>query len=102
MTNQLLAAQSNRGHEIGSWYFPEGDLGALKGGRVYCTSMAALCLSEHFRHLRVAKKLDKLVEAFQKPNPGEQDGEEKKGDANAADAKEDDQAAQEEDGRAGS
>jgi hypothetical protein len=101
LTNLMLQSQTMQGHEKGSWFFPNGDKGAMKGGRLYCTVMAAMCLSEHFRHLRVAKKLDDLVESFKKPNPGEKEAEKKKDDEGAADPEHENNAADEKDDEAG-
>jgi hypothetical protein len=39
-------------HVDGSWFLP-GDHGSQKGGRVYCTVMALLCLEENYRHMRL-------------------------------------------------
>ena len=39
-------------HLDGSWFLP-GDHGSQKGGRVYCTVMALLCLEENYRHMRL-------------------------------------------------
>jgi hypothetical protein len=51
MRDYLVDAQAGDGHERGSWYFPEGDLGIGRGGRLYCTSMATMILEVYYRHL---------------------------------------------------
>ncbi len=45
MRDLLVNAQATEGHEAGSWYFTQGDHGASRGGRLYCTSLAAMILS---------------------------------------------------------
>jgi len=52
MDAALTGAQAKGGHVDGSWHLG-GDHGSSKGGRVYCTVMALLCLEEHYRHLRL-------------------------------------------------
>ncbi|MCE9553557.1 MAG: hypothetical protein K8T91_09330 [Planctomycetes bacterium] len=52
-TEQVLhGAQFKNDHLDGSWFLP-GDHGSQKGGRVYCTVMALLCLEENYRHMRL-------------------------------------------------
>lgn len=51
MRDSLVASQSKDGHTAGSWYFPGGDRGAAKGGRLYCTSLAAMTLEVYYRHM---------------------------------------------------
>jgi len=55
MRDHLVRSQSTTGHEAGSWYFqettPEDQLPAAVGGRLYCTSLAALTLEVYYRHL---------------------------------------------------
>jgi hypothetical protein len=53
MRESLIASQSRQGHEAGSWalastYLPQG-------GRIYCTSMACMCLEIYYRHMPVYK-----------------------------------------------
>jgi hypothetical protein len=50
MRDQLVNSQSKEGHEAGTWFVADGDHGATRGGRVYCTSMAALILEVYYRH----------------------------------------------------
>jgi len=49
MRDFLVEAQVREGPEAGSW-FVKGDLGAERGGRLYCTSLAALILEVYYRH----------------------------------------------------
>lgn len=52
-TEQVLhGSQFKNDHLDGSWFLP-GDHGSQKGGRVYCTVMALLCLEENYRHMRL-------------------------------------------------
>ena len=50
LRDALVAAQNKEenSHEFGSWSFT-GDHGAERGGRLYCTSLAALCLEVYYR-----------------------------------------------------
>ncbi len=50
MRDYLVKAQDTVGAERGSWYFPDGDLGAKSGGRLYCTAMAAMTLEVYYRY----------------------------------------------------
>jgi hypothetical protein len=61
MRDQLIASQSSRGHEQGSWYMRDrhGD----RGGRLYCTALAAMILEVYYRHLPLYKQ-DSVDEAF--------------------------------------
>ncbi len=49
LRDHLVNTQSKRGHESGSWYFPDehGD----QGGRLYNTAMAVLILEVYYRYL---------------------------------------------------
>jgi hypothetical protein len=51
MRDQLVASQAKGGHEAGSWHMGKGDHGATKGGRLYCTAMAAMVLEVYYRHM---------------------------------------------------
>ena len=61
MRDQLIASQATRGHEQGSWYMRDrhGD----RGGRLYCTALAAMVLEVYYRHLPLYKQ-DSVDEAF--------------------------------------
>lgn len=61
MRDQLVASQYLKGHERGSWYMTERDVGALVGGRLYCTAMAAMILEVYYRHMPIYSK--KTLEA---------------------------------------
>jgi hypothetical protein len=50
MRDYLIRTQANRGHEIGSWYL-DGDIHTAAGGRLYCTSMAAMTLEVYYRYM---------------------------------------------------
>jgi hypothetical protein len=54
--DSLVASQSKDGHTAGSWYFPGGDRGADKGGRLYCTSLATQTLEVYYRHMPLYRK----------------------------------------------
>lgn len=45
----LIASQSRRGHEHGSWYF--NDQHATSGGRLYTTAMCLMILEVYYRHM---------------------------------------------------
>lgn len=49
MREFLINTQARRGHEVGSWYFPDehGD----EGGRMYNTAMAIMILEVYYRYL---------------------------------------------------
>jgi hypothetical protein len=79
ITAVLIKAQVKDGHAVGTWYFDEGDQGATKGGRVYCTSLALMCLEEHYRHLRISKSAEELAEQFAEPDEKEDAGDDKDG-----------------------
>jgi hypothetical protein len=50
MRDYLIDSQQQKGHEEGSWYF-DGDEGSSPGGRLYCTSLAAMTLEVYYRHM---------------------------------------------------
>lgn len=53
MKPHLVDSQATGGHEAGSWHFKGGDHGAVSGGRLYCTAMAAMTLEVYYRHLPI-------------------------------------------------
>ena len=53
MRDYLIDTQSEEGHEKGSWYFENGDLGAERGGRLYSTAMATMTLEVYYRFLPI-------------------------------------------------
>lgn len=52
MRDTLIETQSKKGHEAGSWFFT-GDHGSKVGGRLYCTSMAAMTLEVYYRYMPI-------------------------------------------------
>jgi hypothetical protein len=54
MRDQLVDSQAVEGHEKGSWFFPARH--GQVGGRLYCTSMAAMILEVYYRHLPLYRK----------------------------------------------
>ncbi|MEZ6093551.1 MAG: prenyltransferase/squalene oxidase repeat-containing protein [Pirellulaceae bacterium] len=56
MRDYLVESQDKDGAERGSWYFPSGDLGSEAGGRIYCTTMAALTLEVYYRYLPIYRE----------------------------------------------
>jgi hypothetical protein len=53
MRDQLIHTQARQGHEKGSWFISGGDLGAITGGRLYCTAMAAMILEVYHRYMPI-------------------------------------------------
>lgn len=53
MRDSLVASQSKKGHETGSWFFKPGDHGSDAGGRLYCTSMATMTLEIYYRYMPI-------------------------------------------------
>ena len=51
MKPQLINSQAKAGHETGSWYFKHQH--ADRGGRLYCTAMAAMTLEVYYRALPI-------------------------------------------------
>jgi len=54
--DNLVSEQATDGHAAGSWYFPKGDHGADRGGRLYCTSLSALTLEVYYRYLPIYRQ----------------------------------------------
>ncbi|GIW95036.1 MAG: hypothetical protein KatS3mg110_3077 [Pirellulaceae bacterium] len=52
MRDYLVNTQSTAGPAKGSWFI-EGDHGAERGGRLYCTSMATMILEVYYRHMPI-------------------------------------------------
>ncbi|NQU20029.1 MAG: terpene cyclase/mutase family protein [Candidatus Nealsonbacteria bacterium] len=73
MRDWLVGSQSQVGHTVGSWHFRGGDRGADKGGRLYCTALAAMTLEVYYRHMPLYRK-DALEHAGEgkKPKPEDQ------------------------------
>ena len=55
MRDQLVDSQAQNGHEEGSWLV-KGDHHGKRGGRLYCTAMAAMVLEVYYRHLPIYRK----------------------------------------------
>ncbi|MBN1851817.1 MAG: terpene cyclase/mutase family protein [Pirellulales bacterium] len=55
MKNQLLTTQAKEGHAAGSW-FAGNDHCVQKGGRLYCTAMAAMILEVYYRHMPIYRE----------------------------------------------
>ncbi len=55
MRDQLVRSQAQKGHEQGSWFMEAGHA-TDKGGRLYCTCMAAMVLEVYYRHLPIYRK----------------------------------------------
>ena len=56
MRDFLVAEQSVKGHEEGSWMFVSGTHHIEAGGRLYCTSLATMILEVYYRHMPLYKK----------------------------------------------
>ena len=50
--DKIVGLQSTSGHQTGSWE-PDSSLYGSKGGRIYCTTLAALSLEVYYRYLRL-------------------------------------------------
>ncbi len=55
MRDTLVALQAKEGPAAGSWFL-NGDHGAERGGRLYCTSMATMILEVYYRHMPIYQK----------------------------------------------
>ena len=53
MRDHLVRTQVRGDAEAGSWYFAQDDVGAKRGGRLYCTSLATLILEVYYRYPRL-------------------------------------------------
>ena len=47
----LTSSQDKSGHQRGSWVMRGDDHGFVRGGRLYCTSMAAMILEVYYRYM---------------------------------------------------
>ncbi|MBN2022110.1 MAG: terpene cyclase/mutase family protein [Pirellulales bacterium] len=56
MRDQLVNSQSKSGHEAGSWYMTADRHHAPVGGRLYCTTMAAMILEVYYRYMPIYAK----------------------------------------------
>jgi hypothetical protein len=50
--DKIVGLQAISGHQTGSWE-PDSSLYGSKGGRIYCTTLAALSLEVYYRYLRL-------------------------------------------------
>jgi hypothetical protein len=53
--DRIVARQCSSGHPAGSWEADDSMYGA-RGGRIYCTTLAALTLEVYYRYLRLYEK----------------------------------------------
>ena len=51
MRDYLVQTQGKNGDATGSWHFGANSHAAEKGGRLYCTAMAAMTLEIYYRYL---------------------------------------------------
>ncbi len=51
MRDYLINTQETKGHAAGSWFFDGTDMGAMAGGRLYCTALSTMILEVYYRHL---------------------------------------------------
>ena len=56
MRDWLTASQDKSGHQRGSWMMKGEDHGFVRGGRLYCTSMATMILEVYYRHMPIYGK----------------------------------------------
>jgi hypothetical protein len=52
LRDKIVGLQRSSGHQTGSWE-PDNSLYGPKGGRIYCTALAALTLEVYYRYLRL-------------------------------------------------
>jgi hypothetical protein len=65
--DRIVALQSTSGHQTGSWE-PDNSVYGAKGGRIYCTTLAALSLEVYYRYLRLYDEPKIPLEANAKPD----------------------------------
>jgi hypothetical protein len=88
MRSRLIESQAVEGHETGSWFFEDDRHGSVTGGRLYCTSLAAMTLEVYYRYAPLySKKVtkDDFGKAASGPLKEEKKPEEKKPDGDAKD-----------------
>ena len=56
MRDSLVASQSLEKHETGSWMLTGADHGFEAGGRLYCTTLAAMTLEIYYRYMPIYTK----------------------------------------------
>jgi hypothetical protein len=64
--DRIIGLQCGSGHQIGSWN-PDTSLYGTKGGRIYCTTLAALTLEVYYRYLRLYDEPKIPLQAGQTP-----------------------------------
>ena len=67
--DKIVGLQSISGHQTGSWE-PDSSLYGAKGGRIYCTTLAALSLEVYYRYLRLYDEPKIPLEAGATPDRG--------------------------------
>jgi hypothetical protein len=73
MRDRIVGLQRTSGHQTGSWD-PDGSLYGAKGGRIYCTALAALSLEVYYRYLRLYDEPKIRLEAGATPSAGRDGG----------------------------
>jgi len=69
LRDRLVDLQRKSGHQAGSWD-PDDSVYGARGGRIYCTALAALSLEVYYRYLRL---YDEPSLADDEPEPGSAD-----------------------------
>ncbi len=64
--DRIVGLQLTEGHRAGSWD-PDDSLYGAKGGRIYCTALAALTLEVYYRYLRLYDEPRLPLEAGEPP-----------------------------------
>ena len=64
--DRIVQLQRTTGHPAGSWD-PDDSLYGVRGGRIYCTTLAALTLEVYYRYLRLYDKPTLPTEAMDAP-----------------------------------
>ena len=67
--DRIVGLQRSSGHQTGSWE-PDESLYGSKGGRIYCTALAALTLEVYYRYLRLYDEPKIPLEAGASPATG--------------------------------
>ena len=58
LRDQLVDSQETEGHMRGSWYRPGGvNSSNSRGGRLYCTALAAMTLEIYYRHMPIYRQV---------------------------------------------
>jgi hypothetical protein len=67
--DRIVGLQRSTGHQTGSWD-PDESLYGARGGRIYCTTLAAMTLEVYYRYLRLYDEPKIPVENDAAPVPG--------------------------------